>query len=76
MKLLVGLILGALIGVCCRLFAMPVPGPNAVLGALLGVAMASGYELTDRMLSRRASVAAGRPSAQSVSVERSPESGP
>jgi XapX domain-containing protein len=40
MKLLVGLILGALIGVCCRLFAMPVPGPNAILGALLGVAMA------------------------------------
>jgi XapX domain-containing protein len=76
MKLLVGLILGALIGVSCRLFAMPVPGPNAILGALLGVAMASGYELTDRMLSRRASVAAGDSSAQRASVEGSSESGP
>jgi XapX domain-containing protein len=76
MKLLVGLILGALIGVCCRLFAMPVPGPNAVLGALLGVAMASGYELTDRMLSHRTGVAAGDPSAQSVSAKGSSESGP
>jgi XapX domain-containing protein len=75
MKLLVGLILGALIGVCCRLFAMPVPGPNAILGALLGVAMASGYELTDRTLSRPASAAAGDSSAQSVDVRGSPEPG-
>jgi XapX domain-containing protein len=50
MKLFVGLILGALIGVGCRVFAIPVPGPNAVLGALLGIAMASGYEVTDRVL--------------------------
>ena len=76
MKLLVGLILGALIGVCCRLFAMPVPGPNAILGALLGVAMASGYELTDRMLSRRVRVAASDSGAASVSVKGLPESGP
>ena len=54
MKLIVGLILGALIGIGCRVFAIPLPGPNAVLGALLGIAMASGYEVTDRVLSRRA----------------------
>ena len=53
MKLIVGLILGALIGVGCRVFGIPLPGPNAVLGALLGIAMATGYELTDRVLSRR-----------------------
>jgi len=76
MKLLVGLVLGALIGIACRLFAMPVPGPNAILGALLGIAMASGYELTDRVLSRRAGGAAGDSSAQSMSAKGSPESGP
>jgi XapX domain-containing protein len=53
MKLVVGLILGALIGMGCRVFAIPLPGPNAILGALLGIAMATGYELTDRVLSRR-----------------------
>jgi XapX domain-containing protein len=54
MKLVVGLILGAGIGMGCRVFAIPLPGPNAVLGALLGIAMATGYELTDKVLSRRA----------------------
>src|SRR5258708_6080853 len=38
----------------CRVFAIPLPGPNAILGALLGIAMATGYEVTARMLSRRA----------------------
>ena len=71
MKLLVGLVLGALIGIGCRLFSMPVPGPNAILGALLGIAMAGGYELTDRVLSRRAGVVSGS-SAQSGSAEGSP----
>ena len=72
MKFFVGLFLGALIGIGCRLFAIPVPGPNAILGALLGIAIAGGYELTDRVLSRRAGVAGG--SAHSVSA-KAPESG-
>ena len=76
MKLLVGLVLGALIGIACRLFSMPVPGPNAILGALLGIAMASGYELTDKMLARRAGVAAAHAGAQTVSAKESPESPP
>jgi hypothetical protein len=37
-------------------FAIPLPGPNAILGALLGIAMATGYEVTDRVLARRAGV--------------------
>jgi XapX domain-containing protein len=74
MKLIVGLILGALIGIGCRVFAIPLPGPNAVLGALLGIAMATGYEVTDRVLARRAGAAAGDPGTLSVSAERSPES--
>jgi XapX domain-containing protein len=74
MRLIVGLILGALIGIGCRVFAIPLPGPNAVLGALLGIAMATGYEVTDRVLSRRGGAAAQDPGTQSVSAERSPES--
>jgi XapX domain-containing protein len=70
MKLIVGLILGALIGVGCRVFAIPLPGPNAVLGALLGIAMATGYEVTDRALSRRARASG----AQSMNAEGLPES--
>ena len=74
MKLIVGLILGALIGMGCRVFAIPLPGPNAILGALLGIAMATGYELTDRVLSRRTGAAARDRGTQSVSAERLPES--
>jgi XapX domain-containing protein len=74
MKLIVGLILGALIGTGCRVFAIPLPGPNAILGALLGIAMATGYEVTDRVLSRRGGAEAQDPGTRSVSAERSPES--
>jgi XapX domain-containing protein len=74
MKLVVGLILGALIGVGCRVFAIPLPGPNAVLGALLGIAMATGYEVTDRVLLRRAGAAARESLTESVRVEAAQES--
>jgi XapX domain-containing protein len=73
MRLIVGLILGALIGIGCRVFAIPLPGPNAVLGALLGIAMATGYEVTDRVLSRRARAAVQDSGSQSASVEGLPE---
>jgi XapX domain-containing protein len=76
MKLLVGIVLGALIGIGCRLFSMPVPGPNAILGALLGIAMASGYELTDKALSRRSGVASSDSSAQTMNAKGSPEPPP
>jgi XapX domain-containing protein len=68
MKLMVGLVLGALIGIGCRVLAIPLPGPNAVLGALLGIAMATGYEVTDKVLSRRAGAAAGASGSQSVNA--------
>jgi XapX domain-containing protein len=73
-KLIVGLMLGALIGIGCRVFAIPLPGPNAVLGALLGIAMATGYEVTDRVLSRRAGAAAAGAGGQSVIAEGPPQS--
>jgi XapX domain-containing protein len=67
MKLVVGLILATLIGIGCRVLAIPLPGPNAIMGALLGIAMATGYELTDRVLSRRSGAAASEtPSASST----------
>lgn len=53
MKVLSGLILCFLIGVVCRLTDIPLPAPTALLGALLVVAMALGYSLTDRLAQHR-----------------------
>lgn len=50
----IGIVLGLIIGVGCRYFQIPLPGPPAILGAFLAVAMATGYTLTDRVLARRA----------------------
>jgi XapX domain-containing protein len=56
-KVLIGLVLAVCIGVGCRWFGIPLPGPPAILGALLAVAMATGYTVTDKILtSRRAQV--------------------
>ena len=52
-KALLGIILGLLIGVGCRLFDIPVPSPPKLLGALLVVAMTVGYMATDRVLDRK-----------------------
>lgn len=54
MKIVMGFVLAFVIGVICRLLGIPVPAPPAVVGALLVVAMTSGYLLTGRF-------AAGRP---------------
>jgi XapX domain-containing protein len=51
-KPIIGILLGLLIGVVCRFFEIPLPGPPAILGAFLAVAMATGYTVTDRMLAR------------------------
>ena len=53
-KIVIGIVLGIGIGIGCRLFDIPLPGPPAILGAVLAVAMATGYTLTDRALSKRA----------------------
>lgn len=52
-KLLAGLLLGFAIGLGCRALAVPVPAPQALVGALLVVAMTSGYLLADRYLARQ-----------------------
>ncbi|MEL7536436.1 MAG: DUF1427 family protein [Pseudomonadota bacterium] len=53
-KALIGFALAFLIGVVCRLAAIPLPAPPVLIGALLVVAMTSGYALTDRFAAHRA----------------------
>jgi XapX domain-containing protein len=53
-KSLLGLALAFGIGVACRAFGIPSPAPPVVLGALLVVAMTSGYLLVDRWMARPA----------------------
>ncbi|MFO0576418.1 MAG: XapX domain-containing protein [Polyangia bacterium] len=61
LKPLIGIVLALCIGVGCRFFGIPLPGPPAILGAILAVAMATGYTLTDRFMARRAASSAGSP---------------
>jgi XapX domain-containing protein len=43
MRIAIGFLLAFLIGAGCRFFRIPSPAPNAILGALLVVAMSVGY---------------------------------
>jgi XapX domain-containing protein len=54
LKLLIGIALGFGIGFGCRALGIPAPAPPLLVGALLVVAMTSGYLLADRLLARRA----------------------
>jgi XapX domain-containing protein len=67
-KGLVGIVLAVGIGVGCRCFGIPLPGPPAILGAFLAVAMATGYTVTDRILTARRGPAATQ---ESGSIGRS-----
>ena len=46
-KLTIGLVVAVFIGIGCRWFGIPLPGPPAIMGAAMAVAMASGYTWTD-----------------------------
>jgi XapX domain-containing protein len=50
MKLIIGLILAVCVGIGCRFFGIPLPGPPAIMGAAMAVAMATGYTATDYWL--------------------------
>ena len=52
-KSLIGIVLAVGIGIGCRWFGIPLPGPPAILGAFLAVAMATGYTVTDKILTSR-----------------------
>jgi len=54
MKPLLGLALAFVIGFACRAFGIPSPAPPVIVGALLVVAMTSGYLLVDRRMQRPA----------------------
>jgi XapX domain-containing protein len=49
-KGMIGIVLGLLIGVGCRWFDIPLPGPPAIFGAVLAVAMATGYTTMNHLL--------------------------
>lgn len=49
-KIIMGLGLGFSIGLGCALMSIPVPAPPVLIGALLVVAMTSGYILTDKYI--------------------------
>jgi XapX domain-containing protein len=53
MKLLLGFLLAAGIGVVCRLAGIPVPAPPAIVGALLVLSMTTGYLLVGRLARQR-----------------------
>jgi XapX domain-containing protein len=58
LKLGIGLVLAVCIGIACRWFGLPLPGPPALMGAAMAVAMASGYTATDYLLTRNRDVPA------------------
>jgi XapX domain-containing protein len=62
MKIISGIVIGLLIGIGCRVFEIPLPGPPAILGAFLAVAMATGFTVTDKVLAARARAAIKPPS--------------
>jgi XapX domain-containing protein len=70
MKIVLGVVVALCIGAGCRFFGIPLPGPPAILGAFLAVAMATGYTVTDKILAGRARGRATSPS-QTASVTRS-----
>ena len=53
-KVILGFALAFMIGVVCRLSGVPLPAPPVLIGALLVVAMTTGYILVDRYASNRA----------------------
>ncbi|XGV94771.1 MAG: DUF1427 family protein [Leptolyngbya sp. BL-A-14] len=51
-NIIVGVIAGLFIGVGCRFFNVPLPGPPSLVGAMLAVAMATGYTVTDKYVAK------------------------
>lgn len=52
MKTAIAFVLALLIGAGCRWFAIPVPSPPKLIGALLVLTMTVGYLATDRAIAR------------------------
>ena len=69
-KIVCGVVVALLIGVGCRFFELPLPGPPAILGAFLAVAMATGYTVTDKILAARGKAATSKISAETTGADR------
>jgi XapX domain-containing protein len=52
-KATIGLVLAFALGFSCRAFGIPSPAPPVVVGALLVMAMTTGYVLVDRYAAAR-----------------------
>jgi len=65
MKIALGFLLAFAIGIACRMAEVPLPAPHTLIGALLVVAMSTGYVVTDRFVLRRAIRNAARGAAPS-----------
>jgi XapX domain-containing protein len=55
MKLLIGIALALSIGALCRLTGLPLPAPQALIGALLVLAMSTGVVVGEHIFSRQQS---------------------
>jgi XapX domain-containing protein len=74
MKIVLGFVLAFAIGTACRLAELPLPAPPVLIGALLVVAMSTGYVLTDRFAQHRQArhrANCGGPSGEQVDGVRS-----
>ena len=71
MKLAVGLVLAICVGIGCRWFGIPLPGPPAIMGAAMAVAMATGYTATDYFLARKPNSAPRAPPPANVAADQS-----
>src|SRR5258705_11472109 len=67
MKILIGLVLAVCVGIGCRWFGIPLPGPPAIMGAAMAVAMATGYTAADYFLTRKSNAA---PPAANVTTDQ------
>lgn len=75
MKTVIGVLLGLSIGIVCRLAGLPLPAPPVLVGALLVLAMTTGYILVDRLATHRASRTrhlCGGPTGETVAQARPP----
>jgi XapX domain-containing protein len=75
-KPILGLALCFVIGSGCRLFAIPLPSPPMMVGALLVVAMTVGYSFTDTYLAKKPATTkhlCGGPSGETAQPKNSGE---
>lgn len=68
MKIAVGILVAVCVGIGCRWFGIPLPGPPAIMGAAMAVAMATGYTATDYFFTRKSNAP---PPAAKVAADQS-----